>query len=288
MNTRMTITDILDALPDLASQHARTSSKYALLEKALAQAVKGSPLSQSVGAKETIAGFGEIELPYCKMGAVDSLDLFGLDELIIFAFYWANRDRYRHAADIGANLGLHSIMMSRCGWSVRAYEPDPTHAALLERNLGLNKSTSVELVRAAVSERAGEMEFVRVLGNTTSSHLAGAKAMPYGELERFPVKVVAIDEIMERSDFVKMDAEGQERTIILGTKEEHWAGTDMIVEIGSEENAREIYHYLAKLGVNAFAQKLGWARVCSPADMPSRYKHGSLFISASEAMPWGG
>jgi len=143
------------------------------------------------------------------------------------------------------------------------------------------------LVRAAVSDRHGEMEFVRVLGNTTSSHLAGAKAKPYGELERFPVKVIAIGEIMDNVDFIKMDAEGQERNIILGTTAEQWANTDMIVEIGSDENASAIYGHLARLGVNAFAQKLGWARVTSAADMPTSYKHGSLFVSNRSEMCWG-
>lgn len=286
MTPNLTLTDIVEALPDLAAHHARTSRVYALLEKAAAQAVRVSRFTQTNDARERIGGFGEIELPYYRMGAVDSLDLFGLDELIIFAFYWANRGRYRRAADIGANLGLHSLMMGRCGWSVKAYEPDPTHAGLLERNLRLNQAGTVELVRAAVSDRAGQMEFIRVLGNTTSSHLAGAKEKPYGELERFPVEVVAIDRIMGDADFIKMDAEGQEKIIILGTRAEQWARTDMMVEVGSEENARAIHAHLAKLGVNAFAQKLGWARVGSLADMPTSYKQGSLFVSAKAQMPW--
>ena len=282
----ITLADLIAALPDVAAQHARTTPTYALLEKAAALAIKNTSFTKVEAARETIGGFGEVELPYHKMGAVDSLDLFGLDELIIFAFYWANRSRYRRAADIGANLGLHSIMMSRCGWSVSAFEPDPTHAALLERNLAVNRASTVELVRAAVSDRVGEMEFVRVLGNTTSSHLAGAKEKPYGELERFPVKVAAISEIMQQVDFVKMDAEGQESVIILGTDAAQWARTDMMVEVGSEANAEAIFNHLAKLKVSAFAQKLGWGRVVSLAEMPTSYKHGSLFLTARASMNW--
>jgi FkbM family methyltransferase len=221
------------------------------------------------------------------MGAVDSLDLFGLDELIIFAFYAANRNRYQRAADIGANLGLHSLLMSRCGWQVTAFEPDPVHADLLARNLALNGADkAVRLERAAVSNQTGTLEFVRVLGNTTSSHLAGAKPNAYGELERFPVPVRAIADIMPTVDFVKMDAEGQERTILLATTAAHWAKTDMMVEIGSPENAEAIFNHLTSLGVNAFAQKLGWGRVASLADMPTSYKGGSLFITRHSAMSW--
>ncbi|PAW89863.1 MAG: methyltransferase [Opitutia bacterium Tous-C4FEB] len=276
----------MEELPSIAPQHARTSAAYALREKAVAEAVKTCRFTQTEGARETFGSFGEIELPYYRMGAVDSLDLFGLDELIIFSFYWANRLRYRRAADIGANLGLHSILMGKCGWQVRAYEPDPKHAALLKRNLALNQSRTVELVEAAVSDKSGTLEFVRVLGNTTSSHLSGAKSSAYGELEKFPVRVESIAAIMPTVDFVKMDAEGQERTILLATTAADWAKTDMMVEIGSPENAEAIFNHLSSLGVNAFAQKLGWGRVASLADMPISYKGGSLFITRHLAMNW--
>src|SRR5882724_2509552 len=180
MNTALiTLSDLIEELPALAAQHARTTEAYAQWESAAGAAVKATRFNRLDGARDTLGSFGEIELPYYKMGAVDSLDLFGLDELIIFSFYWANRHRYRRAADIGANLGLHSILMGKCGWQVTAYEPDPNHAALLRRNLGLNGSTTVELVEAAVSDKPGTLEFVRVLGNTTSSHLAGAKQNAY-------------------------------------------------------------------------------------------------------------
>ncbi len=286
MKNPVTLAEVIAALPEVAAQHARTSRTYGLFEILSEQAVKGSRFTRPTEARENLGGFGEIELPYYQMGAVDSLDLFGLDELIIFSFYWANRRRYQRAADIGANLGLHSMLMSRCGWSVQAYEPDPTHASLLARNLKLNDITSVELIQSAVSDAPGEMEFVRVLGNTTSSHLAGAKPSPYGELERFRVNVESIARIMQSVDFVKMDAEGQEKTIILGTASEHWQNTDMIVEVGSSENATAIYDHLQKLGIRAFAQKHGWAEVRTLADMPTSYRDGSLFITRLAVMPW--
>jgi FkbM family methyltransferase len=281
-----TLSELLEELPAQFTEHARTTPVYAEYARAALEAVKNSRFARSEGARESLAGFGEIELPYYRMGAVDSLDLFGLDELIIFSFYWVNRNRYRRAADIGANLGLHSILMGKCGWHVKAYEPDPMHAALLRRNLRLNQSTRVDLVDAAVSDKPGTLEFVRVLGNTTSSHLAGAKSNAYGQLERFPVKVESIATIMPAVDFVKMDAEGQEQIIISGTTAEHWQKTDMMLEVGSAENALSIYYHLQKLGVRMFAQKLGWREVTALGDMPTTYKDGSLFITRQPVMPW--
>jgi FkbM family methyltransferase len=278
--------DLLEELPQIFSQHARTSEAYALRARAADDALRASRFTQREGAREILGSLGEIELPYHRMGAVDSLDLFGLDELIIFSFYWTNRNRYRRAADIGANLGLHSILMEKCDWHVTAYEPDPVHAALLRRNLALNHSTSVDVIEAAVSDTPGQLEFVRVVGNTTSSHLTGAKQNAYGELERFPVQVESIAAIMPKVDFVKMDAEGQEKIILLGTTAQHWRHTDMMLEVGSAENACAIFSHLRQLGLHAFSQKLGWAEVHSPAEMPESYKDGSLFITRRDTMPW--
>lgn len=282
----LSLGEIIEALPALAAQHARTSATYQALDERARAAVAASGLTQESGETVPLGCFGPVVFPFTRMGAISTLELFGLDELIIFSFYWVNRHRYRRAADIGANLGLHSILMGKCGWNVKAYEPDPAHTKLLRRNLDLNGSASVELIEAAVSDKPGTLEFVRVLGNTTSSHLAGAKNDAYGPLERFPVRVETIAAIMPTVDFIKMDAEGQEKVIILGTSAEHWENTDMMVEVGSEDNAAAIFEHLRKIGVRAFAQKLGWNQVESFDDMPTHYKNGSLFITRKPAMPW--
>ncbi len=278
--------NLFEFLADHPQFHARGSSLYRFVEGLTTPAFHEAQPAFEAGQKVPLAELGLISLPYEKMGAIDSIDLFGLDELLMFSFYYRNRGRYARAADIGANLGLHSILMAKCGWLVTAYEPDPDHAKRLSRNLGLNSITTVTLAEAAVSDKPGTLEFIRVLGNTTSSHLAGAKSNAYGPLEKFHVKVESIATIMPIVDFVKMDAEGQEKIIILGTTTEHWRNTDMIVEVGTEENAAAIYEHLQKIGVRAFAQKLGWAAVKSLTDMPSNYKDGSLFITQKAAMPW--
>jgi len=280
------ISRIIRALPDVSSQHARDSNLYSLLEKYVTQAIKESHLTLANGGYIDLDVYGKLIFPYYKMGAIDTLDLFGLDELIIFSFYWANRHRYKKSADIGANLGLHSILMSRCGWEVSAYEPDPIHANLLRKNLNLNQIASVQLFEEAVSDKPGILEFVRVLGNTTGNHLAGAKPNPYGQLERFPVDVVAIDNIISNVDFIKLDAEGQEKVILLATRQKHWEATDLMAEVGSTENAIAIFNHLTSLGVNLFSQKLNWKKVTSLDGMPTSYKEGSLFISKKLEMPW--
>ncbi|MBS3905153.1 MAG: FkbM family methyltransferase [Simkania sp.] len=283
-NTSNILDAIIFGLPTIKDHHCTTSAPYALL-KHIARHEITSLFSSSDTEAKSFGPFGTLAFPYHKMGAIDSLDLFGLDELIIFSFYWINRNRYRRVLDIGGNIGLHSIVMSRCGYEVKVFEPDYIHFKKLIENLSLNKSTNVNPIQAAVSTKTGTAEFVRVLGNTTSSHLEGCKN-PYGDLEKITVNIESFKDLIHSVDLIKMDVEGHEKDLILSTTAEDWSHLDAIIEVGSKENAKAIFDHLQKIHVNAFAQKKNWAKVSFLEDMPISHKDGSLFISTKNEMPW--
>ena len=276
--------DLFAVIPAYPGRHSTRDAMWRLWQAAAAGEV-GQRFIETDPKAVPFGPFGEITFPYHKMGNINSLDLFGMDELIIFSFYHANRGRYRRAVDFGANIGLHSIMMARCGFELRSFEPDPVHVALLERNLALNGATS-ELHRAAVSLEAGEHEFVRVLGNTTGSHIAGAKDTPYGELERFQVVLEAAAPHLEWADLAKIDIEGHEGVLLTGLEPATWQTTDAILEVGTPDNAAMIFAHLDGTGINIFAQKIGWRRVQRIEDMPTSHRDGSAFLSAKAEMPW--
>lgn len=280
------IDNLLEFLATHPREHAHGTPLYRFADSVVRYAFHEVKPIFETGRKVGVAELGLVDLPYERMGAVDSVDLFGLDELLMFAFYHRNRGRYARAVDIGANIGLHSILLARCGYKVESYEPDPVHHAKLVRNLDLNGVTECTTHHAAVSERRGTMQFVRVLGNTTSSHLAGSKANSYGELERFDVEVRDIREISERADLMKIDAEGHEAVILNALPVQVWENLDAFVEIGSTENARVIFERFTGTGVNLFPQKTGWTRAESLGQIPVSYKEGGIFISAKDAMPW--
>lgn len=278
--------NLLEFLADHPRDHARGTSLYRFVEGLTIPAFHEAQPDFEASRLVPLAELGSLVLPYEKMGAIDSIDLFGLDELLMFSFYYRNRKSYKRAADIGANLGLHSIVLSMCGIKVEAYEPDPSHAEKLVRNLSLNSIESCIVHKAAVSEKDGTMQFVRVLGNTTSSHLAGAKANPYGELERFDVPVHDIKAIAERVDLFKIDAEGHEAILLTALPVDAWNQIDAFVEIGTAENARLVFERFADTKVNIFAQKLGWHKVMTVEDVPISYKEGGIFVSIKPVMPW--
>lgn len=67
---------------------------------------------------------------------------------------------YENFIDIGANIGLYSLLAARSlpeGRPIIAFEPDPGTARRLAINLALNGVTRVEVIEAAVSPSRGEM-----------------------------------------------------------------------------------------------------------------------------------
>ena len=279
------LTDLILALPSQLDSHPPGCPAYARLQ-ARARTEVERLFSGANAEARAFGPFGDIVFPYHKMGAVDSLDLFGLDELILFSFYWANRRRYRRAIDIGGNIGLHSVVLSRCEFKVRCYEPDPRHFQLLKANLAANRCVHAEPVNRAVSSRAGSAEFVRVLGNTTGSHISGSKKNPYGPIERLPVELEAISALEGAADLFKIDAEGHEAEILRATGLAFWKKADAVIEIGSPENAAAVFDHLGGRNVRMFAQKIRWRPVRGLADMPTSHKEGSLFVTTKEEMPW--
>ena len=277
---------LIQSLIENPSQHSRDSSFYKTHEQELLNMLENSDLNSSKSGHESFEPFGDLHFPYREMGAINTIHLFGLDELIIFSYYWANKSRYKNVADLGANIGLHSLIMDRCGFSINSFEPDPIHVDVFKENIVNNKSVNITINQKAISDKSGTMDFIRVLGNTTGSHLAGAKEDPYGELETFSVETSDINAVLLNNDFVKMDIEGQEATAILSTKKDTWANVEMILEVGTEKNAKIIFEYLNEINVNMFSQKTGWNKVSNLAEIPTSYKEGSLFLSVADEMSW--
>lgn len=210
-------------------------------------------------------------------GRITSDNLFDPNEQVIFDFYEANKGRYRRAVDIGANIGVHSILMARQGWEVRSYEPDPAHFEALVRNAAAHH-VRVDAYRAAVSDCDGTASFVRVLNNLTGNHLFGAKES-YGPRDTIVVDTLDCRPLFDWADFVKMDCEGHEAAIISALPESTWEKTDAMLEVGNPHCASVIYSKLRDV-VPMWAQQIGWRRVLRLVDMPRRHQEGSLFIGA--------
>lgn len=277
---------ILDSFVSHKEKHSCLHKDYQSLKMQLAAVIRDQMGPE--GPQEVdLPGIGLIKLPYFRMGNIDSVHLFDLDELILFYLYKDAASSYRRIIDIGGNIGLHSIVLAKLGFEVTCYEPDPVHFSKIVSNLKINDVSSfVTPVQSAISNFSGRAEFTRVLGNTTGSHLSGAKDNTYGDLEKFDVDIKSILDELKNTDLLKIDAEGEEYKILSSIPDDRWDSLDVVGEIGNSKNSSEVFDFLTCMNINIFSQKISWEKATSSDDLPSSYKEGSVFISRKEKMPW--
>lgn len=217
-----------------------------------------------------------LDIPFVSFGNVTSDNLFDEKEQAIFDFYEKSKDRYRYALDIGANIGVHALLMARNGWMVRAFEPDPDTYEILRKNIRSHKLGELICAeQAAISDHDAGENFVRVVNNRTGSHLEGDKE-PYGPVEVFAVATVDCRELWTWADFAKIDCEGHEARLLMTVPEE--CKCEFMVEVGNIRNALAIYEHFYRLGVPMYSQKRDWQFVRDLKDMPKHHSEGSLFI----------
>ena len=279
--------DLLDSIRKKSNCHQRGTTWFNQTEIGIMNAIKKL---HGIGISEvfTLGEIGNLNFPYFKMGNVDSVKLFGIDELIIFSFYYTNRNRYKKTLDLGANIGLHTLIMKKLGFQVISYEPDSIHLAQIEKVMNLNDLSTEGLTPRAISDKRGTMDYIRILGNTTGSHLLGSKEEVYGPTEIVSTEVDDILEVLSQGnfDFVKMDVEGHEVVLLNRITTQSITSTDIMLEIGSEKNANAIFSILSDKKIPAYAQKTNWARVEKLQDLPSHHTHGSLFLSMQGPPNW--
>ncbi len=138
------------------------------------------------------------------------------------------------AFDIGANVGYFTLLLARAvgpRGKVFAFEPAQRNASLLRRHLALNGFRNVEVVQAAVSDRAGTASFAAGHGP------AGGHISEAGET----VETVIIDDF-PRPAIIKMDIEGGEIAALAGAGELLRArATRWVVELHGDERRRMAY-----------------------------------------------
>ncbi len=121
--------------------------------------------------------------------------------------------------DIGANVGIHSLLFAKLvgpGGAVYAFEPLASNRQVLERVLALNGVTTVAIVESAVGATAGEATF-RIGKHPSQGSLVGI-GREDGRAERVSVTTLddAVSGGMAPPDFIKLDVEGAESQALAG------------------------------------------------------------------------
>lgn len=120
--------------------------------------------------------------------------------------------------DIGANVGFYTLLAAKLVGEhgrVISFEPLPRNLELLRRHVSLNRFENVQIVDAAVSRESGEASF---------DDSPGASMGALSDAGRLRVRLVSIDELLERGDtpapdLIKIDVEGGEDAVLEGATE---------------------------------------------------------------------
>jgi FkbM family methyltransferase len=122
--------------------------------------------------------------------------------------------------DIGANVGAYSLFASQLSTVERclAFEANPTTARELRANVQLN-GASIDVVEAAVSDRAGQISF-GVVSDFAGDNAVVDTALRYSFSRQISVRSMALDSLSGLPEplCVKIDVEGHESKVIDGAK----------------------------------------------------------------------
>ncbi len=143
-------------------------------------------------------------------------ELVDMDAYQLSKVAWP-RDRTFTVVDIGANIGVASLLFARYpGAKVLAFEPLPANLQKLQGNLDLNGITNVQAIGAAVSAKRGSALFQVNPASNVGGHLDADAGNMHTTIT---VPTLAWEDIRSLAGdwpifLVKMDCEGGEYDIL--------------------------------------------------------------------------
>ena len=125
--------------------------------------------------------------------------------------------------DVGAHLGLMSVIaaqLSGPNGRVFAFEPSPSTFSVLKKVCGLNRfAPQITCIQAAVTEKAEEVSFYLSSDKGSNSNSLVQKHALNRTAIRIPgisLDVFAEEQKLSRLDWIKIDAEGSELSVLRG------------------------------------------------------------------------
>lgn len=163
-------------------------------------------------------------------------------------------DDYEVFLDIGANIGVYSLLAAQSGLvkEIHAFEPDPRNYAQLMGNIYLNKFTDrIEAHPVALSSASGTLPFE--MGTDAKTNLTKVGAAATGQTRSLQAR--ALDEMLPytgRNIAIKIDVEGHESDALKGASK-LLANNNCLLQIEIWEGNREaVLGQLAAMGYKPF------------------------------------
>lgn len=156
--------------------------------------------------------------------------------------------------DIGANIGLFTLLACELMPSAQVicYEPAPAALGYLHANIRENRlEDRVKIEPLAVLDRTGSVQFFDLGGTSGRSSIYSSLAS--NASSAFTVEAVAWDDVTSSLgrpvELVKLDCEGAEYDIVLGSRQESWLGVHQVILEYHKVNEHSFADMACRLGL---------------------------------------
>lgn len=171
-----------------------------------------------------LGGFNELK--WCRSGPMlyNKHDIFiGRSMQKYGEFSWSEVEVFAQVAkpgtvviDAGANIGTHTVELSRMAGFVMAFEPQRLVFHTLCANVALNNRTNVRCFHAALGAKNGTITVP--VWDQDKEHNFGGMVLE-GVTQGEPVELMALDRFtIQNLSFIKADIEGMERDMLIGAE----------------------------------------------------------------------
>lgn len=121
--------------------------------------------------------------------------------------------------DIGAHIGIFSIFASKFAkeGKIYAFEPIPENFEMLKHNIEINQIKNIIPINKAISDKKGQKEIF--LSKDTGGHSFYSFYCGGDRTKAINIQTISLKDIIEENDisqidFLKVDCEGEEYTIL--------------------------------------------------------------------------
>lgn len=139
--------------------------------------------------------------------------------------------------DIGANIGQHSLFMSRYAGQVHSFEPYDGVSKKLEHHIRINQIENIELHLLGLSNKTEQLDYFAPTGRNQGIGSFDASTVSKGNTRLGKLDLVSGDEYLQAKqlqniDLLKIDVEGFEKNVLQGLEKTlNLARPIMVVEI---------------------------------------------------------
>lgn len=176
--------------------------------------------------------------------------LYGLKEIFVDEIYKQEFHKDSYIIDCGANIGLSVIYCKEAcpGARIVAFEPDDRNFDLLQVNISSFGYSNVLLRKEAVWIENTQLNFTG----------SGSMSSRIGETQEIDTKIVKAirlkDLLVETVDFLKIDIEGAEYTVLKDIQENLTQVKNMFIEYhGSFKQTQELTDMLSWITKKGFS-----------------------------------